>query len=183
MSRKRRGSKFGRLRTASKGLGDRMTSATGRVSARSRDLVDTSAAAVNAGLQSVSETVVDAASSVGDSAQEVASQASGQALSTVGQVKSASVGAWRATTSVADNLLSVADGLLSVGQGLLASNLTADVNDLLENLAGESAAVYDRLTDAEFLADHVEERYRGLLKVAWRSTERPTSLWADIVLC
>ena len=164
MNRNRKGSKFGRLRTASRGLRDRTTSATGRVSARSRDLADASAAAVNAGLQGVSETVVDAASSVGDSAQEVDSQASGQALSTVGQVKSASVGAWRATTSVAD-------GLLSVGQGLLASNLTADMNDLLENMAGESAAVYDRLTDAEFLADHVEERYRRLLDgqrtIAW----------------
>ena len=171
MNRKRKGSRFGRLRTASRGLRDRTTSATGRVSARSRDLADASAAAVNTGLQSISETVVDAASSVGDSAQEVASQASGPALSTVGQVKSASVGAWRATTAVADGLLSVADWLLSVGQGLLASNLTSDVNDLLENMAGESAAVYDRLTDAEFLADHVEERYRRLLDgqrtIAW----------------
>ena len=45
--------------------------------------------------------------------------------------------------------------LLSTGQALLVSNLSNEINGLVQNLVSGNATIYDKAMDAEFLATHI----------------------------
>ena len=119
-------SRLDRLRGISDELKDRTESAADRVA-------DTS------------KKVADSTSSIADSAQGVSRQAASIAGSSVGQVSHLSQRTLKATHSIAA-------GLAATTRGLLASDLSNDLNDLLQGMTDGNTAIYGKTLDVGSLA-------------------------------
>ena len=92
--------------------------------------------------------IKDATSSVLGSIQAVPKKTSKAARAVVGGVTTGS-------RKARDSAISLADGLLTTTQGLLASDLSRDLNGLLQDIVDGSATIYDKAMDAGYLATRI----------------------------
>lgn len=106
----------------------------------------TSAAAEQ--MKTSSGKIADTASSVVGTVQDASKEALDKALTAAKQVKTGS-------RKTLDTTITVANTLLTTTQALLASDLSKELNDLLQNAVKGPATIYDKAMDAEYIASHV----------------------------
>ncbi len=123
-------------------------SAASKIKDASKEFVDAATPPSRERLKSASERITSSTSNVRNSTRNATSKVS---EATVAAAKRARTG----SKDALDKATASAIDLVGSTQGLLASNLSGDLNGLLQNMVEGSATVYDKAMDAGYLATHV----------------------------
>ncbi len=166
-------------------------SATSKAREASRKGIDTASSAIAEGSKTGFRKIADTASSVAESVRDASKKVSDITSTTAEQMKTGSRKLVDTTSSVAgsvqdtskealdkvftvaeqvktnsretlDATISAANTLLVTTQGLLASNLSDDLNGLLQNMVQGPATPYDKAMDAEYITTHIGGAYHRL---------------------
>ena len=112
--------------------------------------------------EDIKETAASRADRVRDTSKKVGDAASstkiaGAVSSGTGVARDAAKKASKAGNAAAQwlGISSAVSFLLSTGQALLASNLSNEINGLVQNLVSGNATIYDKAMDARFIATHI----------------------------
>ena len=112
--------------------------------------------------EDIKETAASRAGRVRDTSKKVGDAASstkiaGAVSSGTGVARDAAKKASEAGNAAAQRLGidSAASFTLSTGQALLATNLSNDINGLVQNMVSGNATIYDKAMDAQYIATHI----------------------------
>ena len=135
-------------RQVSEELKETAASKAGRVRDASKKVGDAASSTVVEGSKTYSRKIKDAASPVAGPVQDASKKASALGTETAERLKAKSKIGRDATTSAANVLLSTT-------QAMLANGLSTEINDLVQNMVKGSPTIYDKAMDAEFIATHI----------------------------
>ena len=137
-----------KARRASEELKETTASKAGRVRDASKEIGDTASSRVVEGSKTYSRKIKDVASPVTGSVQDASKKASAVGTETAELLRGKSRKGLDATTSSVNILLSTT-------QAMLANGLSSEINDLVQNMVKGSPTIYDKAMDAEFIATHI----------------------------
>ena len=135
-------------RNVTEELKETAASKAGRVRDASKKVGDAASSTVVEGSKTYSRKIKDAASPIAGPVQEASKKASAIGTETAERLKAKSKIGRDATTSAANILLSTT-------QATLANGLSTEINDLVQNMVGGSATIYDKAMDARYIATHI----------------------------
>ena len=137
-----------KARQVSEELKETTGSKAGRVRDASKKVGDVASSTVVEGSKTYSRKIKDAASPVAGPVEDAAKKASAIGTETAERLKGGSRKGLTATTSAANILLSTT-------QATLANGLSTEINDLVQNMVKGSPTIYDKAMDAEYIATHI----------------------------
>ena len=137
-----------KARHVSEELKETTASKAGRVRDASKKVGDAASSTVVEGSKNYSRKIKDAASPVTGPVQDASKKASDLGIATAEQLKFGS-------RKSLDAIGSAANVLLSTTPALLANNLSGEINGLMQNMVKGSPTIYDKAMDAEFIATHI----------------------------
>ena len=137
-----------KARHVSEELKETTASKAGRVRDASKEIGDAASSRVVEESKTYSRKIKDAASPVTGPVQDVTKKVSAVGTETAVHLKAKSQKGLDATTSSVNILLSTT-------QAMLANGLSAEINELVQNLVKGSPTIYDKAMDAEFIATHI----------------------------
>ena len=138
----------GRAHEAATRAKEAADSSVGQVRKSSKQAVEQVTPPSRDRLQAATEKLAGSTSSVHRSARRNASKVSHTTTVVAHVARTRSKVAW-------DSATESAIGLVTTSQGLLASNLSNDLNGIMEGMVKGSATIYDKAMDAEYLATHI----------------------------
>ena len=137
-----------KARHVSEELKETTASKAGRVRDASKKVGDAASSTVVEGSKNYSRKIKDAASPVTGPVQDASKKASAAGTAAAEQLKGGS-------RKGLDSTSSAANVLLSTTQAMVANGLSTEINDLVQNMVKGSPTIYDKAMDAEFIATHI----------------------------
>ncbi len=137
-----------KARHVSEELKETTASKAGRVRDASKKVGDAASSTVVEGSKNYSRKIKDAASPVTGSVQDASKKASAAGTAAAERLKGGSRKGLDSTTSAANVLLSTT-------QAMVANGLSTEINDLVQNMVKGSPTIYDKAMDAGYIATHI----------------------------
>ena len=134
-----------KARDVSEDLKETTASKAGRVRDASKEIGDAASSTVVEGSKDYSRKIKEVASPVTASVQDASRKASAVGTAATERLKSGSTKGLGATTSSVNILLSTT-------QAMLANGLSSEINDLVQNMVKGSPTIYDKAMDAQYIA-------------------------------
>ena len=137
-----------KARHVSEELKETTASKAGRVRDASKKVGDAASSTVVEGSKNYSRKIKDAASPVSGPVQDASKKASAAGTAAAERLKGGSRKGLDSTTSAANVLLSTT-------QAMVANGLSTEINDLVQNMVTGSPTIYDKAMDAGYIATNI----------------------------